>query len=193
MANFGCGLRVEYIISNKQLANGAIMTAPRKKLNVLYPIAFATVAAVGILTSVALGSIDSIRKTQDARQSALITEDAGYIDKKLVEAGRGWILSQDTITHSRVDCVYEKDVPKAQKDIDDYNESFNATVYGKNKLTSCILKDGATTAELETEVLKQLGLTQDYSIGAIRQLDRGGFTEGSYFVTTVHVMSKKAS
>lgn len=92
-----------------------------------------------------------------------------------------------------MDCVYEKDVPKAQKDIDDYNKSFNATVYGEGKLTSCILKDGATTAELEAEVPKQLGLTQDYSIGAIRQLDRGGFTEGSYFVATVHVMSKKTS
>lgn len=140
------------------------MSAPWKKLNVLYPIVFATVAAVGVLTSVTLGSIGSIRKTQDARQGALITEDSGYIDKKLVEAGRGWILSQDFITHSRVDCVYEKDVPKAQKDIDDYNKSFNATVYGEGKLTSCILKDGATTAELEAEVPKQLGLTQDYSM-----------------------------
>lgn len=77
------------------------MSAPWKKLNVLYPIVFATVAAVGVLTSVTLGSIGSIRKTQDARQGALITEDSGYIDKKLVEAGRGWILSQDFITHSR--------------------------------------------------------------------------------------------
>ncbi|MEG0869283.1 MAG: hypothetical protein RSG77_19890 [Hafnia sp.] len=169
------------------------VVSKRQNFKGLVPLTVGSLLLLGLLATVATLKMHNMRAQHAAELSSLVQEEPGYIDKKLQESGKGWLLSQDTISHSFVQCIYQKDVAKAQRDVDENNSSFNAKVYGETKLTPCILPDGAVAADIKNEAVKNLGLTQDYVVGEIRTLNEGGFTEDSYFVKTVHVMSKKAS
>jgi hypothetical protein len=59
-------------------------------------------------------------------------------------------------------------------------------------IPACIVKDGANARDVEEALVKTLGLNGQYRIGAIRNLDHGGFTKDSYVIKSVHIMTPKS-
>lgn len=110
----------------------------------------------------------------------------------MVEQGKGWLLDNKTVDSMHVSCIYQKDVAKAQQKVDASNDSVYAKVYGETKLTSCILNDDATLADIQATALKSLSMGKDAVVGEIRSNSSNDYQEKGYTVMTVHVMAKKA-
>jgi hypothetical protein len=110
----------------------------------------------------------------------------------MAEQGKGWLLGNKTSDSMRVACIYQKDVAKAQQQVDETNHSVYAKVYGEAKLTSCILNDDATLADIQATALKSLNLGKDAVVGEIRSNSSNDYQEKGYTVMTVHVMAKKS-
>lgn len=137
-------------------------------------------------------SLNAIHNAQDSGLARLELQP-GSIDEQLHKMGKGWLISPETVASAHVQCIQKKDLPKAQRDADAYNESFHSMIYGKAAVTKCVLNDGATTADVSKAVVDFLGLDGEYAIGEIRDFDRGGFTADSYVVKSVHVMTPKVN
>ena len=147
------------------------------------------VAAVAGMVGATYLKLGDIHETQNARINT--TTGTQSIDQKVIAMGQGWILKPESIASSHVNCIEEKYVAKAQREADDYNDSLRAKIYGQTKIPACIVKDGASGAEIQEQVVKVLGLEGNYRFGIIRNLDRGGFTKDSYVLKSVHVMIEK--
>ncbi|AXH60154.1 hypothetical protein [Pseudomonas amygdali] len=113
------------------------------------------------------------------------------ITSMMIEQGKEWLLDNKTISSMHVSCIYQRDVSKAQKQVDENNDSLYSKLYGESKLTPCILKDNATLADIQATALKSLNLKVDAVVGDIRTGNTNDYAEGGYTVKTVHVMAKK--
>lgn len=113
------------------------------------------------------------------------------ITSKMMEQGKEWLLDSKTISSMHVSCIYQRDVSKAQKRVDENNDSLYSKIYGETKLTNCILKNDATLADIQGAALKSLNLKVDAVVGDIRSGNTNDYAEGGYTVKTVHVMAKK--
>lgn len=145
---------------------------------------------LSILVSVLIAAAATAYLT---RKHELAPGNNPVIISSMVEQGKGWLLDNKTVNSMHVSCIYQKDAAKAQQQIDASNDSVYAIVYGKTKLTPCILNDDATLADIQATALKSLNLGKDAVVGEIRSNSSNDYQEKGYTVMTVHVMAKKAA
>ena len=140
---------------------------------------------VGVMIAVAATGYLTLKHEAEAGNNPMITS--------MADQSKGWLLGSKTSDSVRVACIYQKDVAKAQHQVDKSNHSVFAKVYGETKLTSCILSDDATLADIQATALKSLNLGKDAVVGEIRSNSSNDFQEKGYTVMTVQVMAKKTS
>lgn len=148
------------------------------------------VIAVFAMVAMVKSSLSDIHDRQESRVVAL--DGKSKVDETLKAMGKGWLLQPETVASTHVRCVSEGDLAKAQKDVDSYNSSFNAKVFGTDTVTNCVLKDNATHDEIKAEVAKVMNLDGSYVIGSVQNFNQGGFTKDSYTIKSVHVMTPKS-
>ena len=138
-----------------------------------------------------VSTLGNIHETQEGR----VTSSAvpGYAEQKLKESGNEWLIDPKTVASTHVQCIEAKYVEKAGKEVEIYNASLHSQIFGKSAVTECVIKDNASNEEIREQVVQMLGLKGKYHVGAIRDLDRGGFTKDSYVVKSIHIMMPKSS